>query len=80
MVTDPSNAHNRLLLLTGSTDGTAAGTIESEIDSVRQTFMAGTYATRIRFNAGGFAAATTRTRRSSLSARTTAATIPITAN
>ncbi|WP_238012858.1 glycosyl hydrolase [Dactylosporangium sp. AC04546] len=40
---------SRTMLMTASTDGTAAKTEHAEIDSTRQRFFDGTYATRIRF-------------------------------
>jgi hypothetical protein len=48
-VRDPANRANRLLRLTSSTDGTAAGTAEAQICQQRK-FFEGTYATRVRFS------------------------------
>jgi hypothetical protein len=47
-VRDPARAENRLLRLNASTDGTAAGTSQAQICQQRR-FLAGTYATRVRF-------------------------------
>jgi hypothetical protein len=47
-VADPGRRKNRLLRLTSSTDGTAAGTSEAQICQ-RRKFLQGTYATRVRF-------------------------------
>jgi hypothetical protein len=47
-VKDPANRKNRLLRMTSSTDGTAAGTSEAQICQQRK-FREGTWATRIRF-------------------------------
>jgi hypothetical protein len=47
-VADPANRKNRLLRLTASTDGTAAGTSQAQICQ-RRKFFEGTYATRLRF-------------------------------
>jgi hypothetical protein len=47
-VADPAHRKNRLLRLTSTTDGTAAGTTEAQICQQRK-FFAGTYATRVRF-------------------------------
>jgi len=48
-VSDPANRANRLLRLTSSTDGTAAGINQAQICQ-RRKFFEGTYATRVRFN------------------------------
>ncbi|MGZ4359196.1 MAG: glycoside hydrolase family 16 protein [Gaiellaceae bacterium] len=45
---DPDRAGNRILLMRSSTDGTVAGTSQTQICQQRK-FLAGTYATRIRF-------------------------------
>ena len=47
-VADPARRTNTLLRLTSSTDGTAAGTRESQLCQQRK-FFEGTYATRVRF-------------------------------
>jgi hypothetical protein len=47
-VPDPGNRRNRLLRLTSSTDGTAAGTSQAQICQ-RRKFFEGTYAARVRF-------------------------------
>jgi hypothetical protein len=47
-VKDPANRKNRLLRMTSSTDGTAAGTSQAQICQQRK-FREGTWATRIRF-------------------------------
>jgi hypothetical protein len=47
-VPDPADRHNRLMRLTSSTDGTAAGTRQAQICQQRK-FFDGTYATRVRF-------------------------------
>jgi hypothetical protein len=46
-VADPANGRNRLLRLTSSTDGTAAGTTQAQLCQQRKYFE-GTYATRLR--------------------------------
>jgi hypothetical protein len=48
-VKDPANRKNRLLRMTSSTDGTAAGTSQAQICQHRK-FGEGTWATRIRFD------------------------------
>jgi hypothetical protein len=48
-VRDAANRRNRLLRLTSSTDGTAAGTTQAQICQQRK-FFEGTYATRVRFS------------------------------
>jgi hypothetical protein len=45
---DPGRRGNRLLRMTSSTDGTAAGTSETQVCHERK-YLAGTYATRVRF-------------------------------
>ena len=47
-VSDRANPRNRLLRLTSSTDGTAAGTSQAQVCQQRK-FREGTWATRIRF-------------------------------
>lgn len=47
-VRDPANAKNRLLRMTSSTNGTSAGTKQTQICQ-RRKFLAGTWATRVRF-------------------------------
>ncbi|OYU99839.1 MAG: hydrolase, partial [Burkholderiales bacterium PBB5] len=48
LVDDPGQPGNRLLLLTASTDGTAAGTRQAQLCHARK-LLHGTYAARIRF-------------------------------
>ena len=48
-VPDPANRRNRLLRLSSSTNGTAAGTTQAQICQQRK-FFEGTYATRVRFS------------------------------
>jgi hypothetical protein len=50
-VRDPANRANRLLRMTSSTDGTAAGTSQAQLCQQRK-FREGTWATRIRFGDG----------------------------
>ena len=47
-VPDPVSRGNRLLRMTSSTDGTASGTSETQVCHERK-YLAGTYATRVRF-------------------------------
>jgi glycosyl hydrolase family 16 len=47
-VRDPGRRGDRLLRLTSTTDGTAAGTSETQVCHERK-YLAGTYATRVRF-------------------------------
>lgn len=46
---DPALPGNRLMRLRASTDGTSAGTFQSEVDSDEALFYEGTYGARIRF-------------------------------
>lgn len=48
LVDDPEQAGNRLLRLRATTDGTAAGTVQTQICHRRQ-YLEGTYAARVRF-------------------------------
>ncbi|WP_310387270.1 glycoside hydrolase family 16 protein [Roseateles sp.] len=48
LLDDPSNAVNRLLRITASTDGTGVGTSQAQLCHARK-YLAGTYAARIRF-------------------------------
>jgi hypothetical protein len=48
LVNDPARRGNRLLRLSSTTDGTAAGTKQSQVCHQRK-YLAGTYAARVRF-------------------------------
>jgi hypothetical protein len=50
LVADPARPGNRVLRLTASTDGTAAGTSQAEVATTTRKFREGTYAARIRFS------------------------------
>jgi hypothetical protein len=50
LVADPNRPGNRLLRLTASTDGTAAGTSQAEVATTTRRVREGTYAARIRFS------------------------------
>jgi hypothetical protein len=47
-VNDPANAGNRLMRMSSATDGTVAGTSQTQVCHQRKYFQ-GTYATRVRF-------------------------------
>jgi beta-glucanase (GH16 family) len=49
LLKDPSNAKNRILRMTSSTDGTAANTTQTQICHQRK-YLEGTYAARVRFS------------------------------
>ncbi|MEV6305994.1 glycosyl hydrolase [Actinoplanes sp. NPDC051861] len=48
-ITFPTNAGQKVLQLTASTDGTAAGTNHAELYSTQKRYLEGTYASRVRF-------------------------------
>ncbi|AUX48004.1 uncharacterized protein SOCE26_095300 [Sorangium cellulosum] len=49
LINDPSNAANKLMRLTATTNGAAAGSSHAEIMSVDRKFGLGTYAARMKF-------------------------------
>src|SRR5688572_32012740 len=51
LLKDPSNANNRILRMTSSTDGTPANTVQTQICHQRK-YLEGTYAARVRFTDG----------------------------
>jgi hypothetical protein len=48
--TDPGNSANKVMQLAASTAGSAANTVQSEVDSTAKKFFSGTYAARVFFN------------------------------
>jgi hypothetical protein len=49
-VTDPANGSNKLLRLTGSTNGRANTTVQAELITAADKFFEGTYAARVKFS------------------------------
>ncbi|WP_230880876.1 cellulose binding domain-containing protein [Planomonospora sp. ID91781] len=49
-ITFPSVNGDRVLQLSASTDGTGAGTVQSELSTTRRKFFEGTYAARVKFS------------------------------
>lgn len=48
-INDSTNTSNKIMRLTASTDGTANGTSQAQIETASRKFLNGTYAARVRF-------------------------------
>jgi hypothetical protein len=49
-VTFPTSGGNTVMQLASSTNGTAGGTVQTEVDTTAKKFLSGTYAARVYFN------------------------------